>query len=279
MQQRMAEAYRAARHIVEEKLSKEEKWILREVEDADVVVVRGEYDRVQDVLGIMKIPHRKVRPDQVGDLDRRRGQMLIVNCPGHVPVAALSTIRSFVESGGTLFTTDWALKHVLEPAFPGLVAYNERPTADEVVRVAIKDRSNPLLDGVFAEGTDPVWWLEGSSYPIRVVDRERVRSILTSAELEERYGEPAVAVHFRAGEGEVLHMISHYYLQRTETRTTRHEGNWKAYAAQVGAPGAALRMEGGENLRVVDVEAAHTALGFISRAIIETQRRKCGSKR
>ena len=41
-----------------------------------------------------------------------------------------------VHAGGTLVTTDWALRHVIEPAFPGVLAYNERPTmggADECV--------------------------------------------------------------------------------------------------------------------------------------------------
>ena len=29
-------------------------------------------------------------------------------------------------------------------------------------------------------------------------------------------------------------MISHYYLQRAETRTERHQGNWADYATEVG---------------------------------------------
>ena len=63
--------------------------------------------------------------------------MLIVNCPGQVGRAGVTAIRKFVEQGGSLITTDWALKHIVEPAFPGLVAYNARPTADDVVRIEI----------------------------------------------------------------------------------------------------------------------------------------------
>lgn len=267
MDDTMKDAYQAAKHIMDETLPQEEREILREVQDADVVVVRGQYDRVQDVLKIMKIPHRKVNPEQVGGLALDRGQVLIINCPGQMPAAALPRIRAFVEGGGTLFTTDWALKHILEPMFPGLVAYNERPTRDEVVRVEISDRSHPYLDGVFAPGADPVWWLEGSSYPIKVVDPTRVRVLLNSAELGGRYGEPAVAVHFRVGEGDVLHMISHYYLQRSETRSERHKADWKAYAAEVGAVAAVAEMADASHLRLADVEAAHTSLRFMSRVI------------
>jgi hypothetical protein len=183
-------------------------------------------------------------------------------------------IRRFVEQGGTLVTTDWALRHILEPAFPQTVAYNERPTGDEVVRVEILDRSHPYVDGVFAQGADPVWWLEGSSYPIRILDASSVRVLLASAELGGRYGEPAIAVHFRAGEGEVLHMISHYYLQRAETRTARHASSWKTYATETGAEQlASLKLAEFEDLRTADVEAAHTSLAFMSRLISEKKRR------
>ncbi len=119
-----------------------------------------------------------------------------------------------------------------------------------------------------------MWWLEGSSYPIRILDASAVRVLLASAELGGRYGEPAVAVHFRAGEGEVLHMISHYYLQRAETRTARHASNWKTYAAETGAEQlASLKLAEFEDLRTADVEAAHTSLAFMSRIISEKKRR------
>src|SRR5688572_6320652 len=182
----MKTAYKAAKRIMEEALPREEQDFLRAGQDADVIVVRGQYDRVQDVLTIMQIPHREVEPADVAGLSLTREQMLIVNCPGQVARAAIPVIQAFVKAGGTLVTTDWALRHILEPAFPQTVAYNERPTGDEVVRLEIRDRSHPYLDGIFAPGADPVWWLEGSSYPIRILDPASVRVLLTSAELGAR---------------------------------------------------------------------------------------------
>jgi hypothetical protein len=274
MQEPMNRAYRAAKRIMDETLPQEDKNLLKEIEGADVIVVRGQYDRVQDVLKIMEIPHLKVNTGDVAGLSLKREQMLIVNCPGQVSRQAIPVIRGFVERGGTLVTTDWALRHILEPAFPQTVAYNERPTGDEVVRVEIRDRSHPYLDGVFAPGADPVWWLEGSSYPIRILDASCVRVLLASAELGGRYGEPAVAVHFRVNDGEVLHMISHYYLQRAETRTARHAASWKTYATETGAGQlACLKLSEFEDLRTADVEAAHTSLAFMSRVISDKRRR------
>lgn len=75
-----------------------------------------------------------------------------------------------MEAGGSLFTTDWALRHVIEPAFPGMLAYNERPTADDVVRIEVRAHDNPFLKGVMDGRDDPRWWLEGSSYAAPAAD-------------------------------------------------------------------------------------------------------------
>src|SRR5262249_15013991 len=156
-----------------------------------VIVVEGTYDHVQDVLKLANLQHRVVPPAALGSLQLQPHQLLIVNCPGQVGRAGVTAIRGFVERGGSLITTDWALRYVLEAASPGLVAYNEHPTADDVVRIEIASQ-HPFLSGVFQAGADPLWWLEGSSYPIRVLDPERVRVLLKSNELAAKYGESPV---------------------------------------------------------------------------------------
>jgi hypothetical protein len=45
------------------------------------------------------------------------------------------------------------------------------------------------------------------------LDSERVRTLIRSKELAAKYGESPVAIAFQFGAGDVLHMISHYYLQ------------------------------------------------------------------
>ncbi|MDI9599377.1 MAG: hypothetical protein QM323_07790 [Acidobacteriota bacterium] len=120
-----ARAYRAAATITRERLRRdapERARALESVQAGDVVVVAGAYDHVESVLGALDVPHSVIQP---GDLDRLRlrpEQLLIVNCPGQVSDAAVVRIRRFVEAGGSLFTTDWALRYVIEPAFPGVLA-------------------------------------------------------------------------------------------------------------------------------------------------------------
>lgn len=71
----------------------------------------------------------------------------------------------------------------------------------------------------------PVWWLEGSSYPIEVLDKKKVKVLVRSEELKRRYKHDPVIISFEWGKGVVYHMISHFYLQRSETRTQKQGNN------------------------------------------------------
>ena len=262
----MGRAYAVGARIGKMKMAEEaplDAAALGAVEKSDIVVVQGCYDHVERVLDALELPHLAVAPHQIDGLPLHPRQLVVVNCPGNLSRAALERARRFVEAGGSLFTTDWALRHVIEPAFPGMLAYNERPTRDDVVRIEIRDHDNPFLKGVMDAKDDPQWWLEGSSYPIRVLD-PRVQVLITSSELEGRYGEAAVAVVFPWGEGEVFHMVSHYYLQRTELRSARHA----APAADLGAEkGVNLPPAAYSDLRLGDVESALTSSRMLANVI------------
>jgi hypothetical protein len=267
---RTKRAYSAAARFTKERMTREaplDAAALDRVEAADIVVVRGTYDHVEQVLEALELPFMHVPPDQVGDLPLHKDQLLVVNCPGHITPPGLQRIGRFVQSGGSLFSTDWALRHVIEPLFPVTVEYNGRATGDDVVRIEVKDGSSPYLAGVMEDGDDPLWWMESSSYPIRVLDTDRVRVLITSSELAARYGEPSVAVTFPAGDGEVFHMISHYYLQRTELRTRRHRSAGSVYAAERAVPVSPELARELEEVSVGEVQSAASSARMISNLI------------
>jgi hypothetical protein len=271
-----ARSYRVGAGITRERHRREaplSERALREIEASDIVVVEGCYDRVEQVLQALELPHTSIAPEQLGQVPLRRDQLLVVNCPGHVSGRALPRVREFVEQGGSLFTTDWALRHVLERAFPGLVEFNERPTADDVVRIEVKSRDNPFLQGVLDDGDDPQWWLEGSSYPIRVLAPDRVEVLITSRELEDRYGEAPVAVLIRYGRGEIFHMVSHYFLQRTELRSARHHQAASAFAAEKGVVLDDAMLRTSEGLSLGDVESAATSSRWLLNIVADKKRR------
>lgn len=271
--QEMDKAYEVSIKALREKLRRDdpqEEQHLRAVTQADVVVVRGQYDRVQDVLRVMDIPHTMVNPEQVGTIDFSPSQVVFVNCPGTISRQGITKIRRFVEAGGFLVTTDWALKHVLEPAFPGLLRYNNRPTGDDVVRIEILEGGHRFLEGLVSPGEDPQWWLEGSSYPIEILDREKVEVLITSKEMGKKYGEAPIAITFNFGQGTVFHIVSHYYLQRSELRTARHEMPSSSYFAEKGvAPDAAM-----EELPLGYAESAYSSASFIAKVITSKKKGK-----
>ncbi len=271
----MQSAYRVADELLKDRLREQAPEALREIEDlnaADIIVTQGQYDHIEQVFSLGQIPCTRVDPRQIDEANLRPDQVIFVNCPGHFSPQGLRKLHQFVEEGGFLFTTDWALKHVLEPAFPGFVEYNGRSTADEVVRVEILDRADPFLSSILGPNDDPQWWLEGSSYPIRILQPDQVQVLVTSRELGEKYGEPAVFLTFEFGQGRVYHMISHFYLQLTQTRTQRHAGTSYAFLKEKGISEAEFPKYaelGADQANLGAVESALASRGMTSRVLYE----------
>ena len=269
-------AYQAGGRIARERMTREAPMnaaALDAIEASDIVVVEGCYDHVELVLGALELPYQTIQAGHLHRVHLRPDQLLVINCPGQLPAPEIVQVRDFVAAGGTLFSTDWALRNVLEPAFPGFVEFNERPTHDDVVRIDIIESDSPYLMGVLDADDDPQWWLEGSSYPIRVLDKKQVRVLITSRELGEKYGEEPVAVVFNFGKGEVFHMISHYFLQRAEFRNARHQRSAASYAEDKGVPFDEPMADMASDLSLYEVEAAATSSRMFANIAAEKKRR------
>lgn len=279
----MQKANEAASELMKLKMQKDapvDYNVLKKVQNSDVVVVKGVYDHLQDVLNLAEIPYTLVEPEQVDDLVLNENQFLMINCPGSsIDERGIKNIEAFVKKGGYLFTTDWTVKHVLERAFPGIVKYNEHPTGDDVVRVEILDAKSPFVKSVFTKDSDPVWWLESSSYPVAILEPKNVHVLIVSKELKDKYGENPVAFTFSYGKGKVFHMISHFYLQRAELRTDRHKKKAEDYAKESlnlspdETKGLGGKLEG---VNLGEVESAYTSQQFIANIIVEQQKDKKG---
>lgn len=185
-------------------------------QSGEIVVTLGQYDKVQQVLDYLELPYRLVPCTIVKDLPLRADQVLIVNCPGHFDAEGIAAIERFVRRGGTLVTTDWALKTTVQRAFPDTVRYDGPATEDDVVEVSWIHPDDAHTRGVEVPGHALSWWLEGSSYAIHVVDERRVRVLVRSQEMGRKYQHDPLVVCFPHGEGAVFHLTSHYYLQRSK---------------------------------------------------------------
>jgi hypothetical protein len=278
---RMRRAYRVAASALKAEMEAarpEEAAELHQVRTGEVVAVRGSYDKLGRVLEATGVPARQVDPEQLVGLDWEALQVLLVSCPGHLPPAALERLAPWVRAGGYLLTTDWALKNVVEPLFPGTVRHNGRQTSDCVVRVeGAGAQQDPLLAGFLEAGREPLWWLEGSSYPIEVLDPARVRVLVRSREVADHWGADAVVVTFEEGRGTVLHLLSHLYLQRSDVRTAadaRPASAWLAAEAKlVGADLEACAAMAGD-LRASELRSASSKTRLLTNLVLGARRRK-----
>lgn len=215
----MRRANEAAAALVKERLQHEapgDARLLAQVGQHDIVVVRGEYDHVETILRALGLRFTVVSPGQVRKLDLNAKQLVLVNCPGNVGAAGRDKLARFVRAGGMLYTTDWALTNIVQKAFPRTIAWNGVSTGDDVVGVSVRRNDDPMLRNFVAGGARPRWWLEGSSYPIRVLDPQRVDVLVASSEMRSKYGAAPIAVSFPVEDGRVFHVVSHFYLQRNQ---------------------------------------------------------------
>lgn len=280
MSEKMQNAYDISNEIVKERLAQEDKEnieILESIKSEDLVVVDGTYDHIHQVLSALKMPFTRVSQNQLMAMELKPSQTVFVNCASNFPPEAARKLASFVQAGGQLITTDWALQNVLEVGFPGYVAFNQAYTGDEVVRIEVLDREDPVIKGFLDEKSQPVWWLEGSSYPIKVLAPEKVTVLIRSKELKERYGEEAVIVRFNHGKGVVYHMISHFYLQRTETKDATQAGNSTEYFKDKNVSSEKLNKlendERAKSLNYGEIQSANTSAEFIQRSVLEQKKR------
>jgi len=277
---KMSTAYRVAQEMIKDKLKDVDEGMAAEFEElgqSEVIVSKGVHDYIEQVFDGIGLKHNLINPQQFEKIDLDPDKIIFINCPGSVSSKGLRNLVTFVENGGFLFTTDWALKHVIEPGFPGYIKYNNRPTNDEVVRVEILAEEDPFLQSLIGPNDDPQWWLEGSSYPIEIVNHKEVDILIKSKEIEKKYGESAVYVTFDYGKGKVYHMISHFYLQRAETRTARHKKSGTEYAYEKlnmdESRAEKYKNMGIDDAYLSDVEAAYSSSSMMNKILWDKKRK------
>ncbi len=184
------------------------------LQKARILVLTGAWDKVQIVLKHLDIKHTLLRAQQLKNALLTPNQILLVNCEGNVDAETAVRIDWFVNVGGYLMTTDWALTKTVMPIFPGFVTqYARSSTGNDVVVVEEAITNHPLTAGVFENVPAMQWWLEIQAFPITVLYPERVDVIADSAQMRQRYGSSPMGLVFRSGLGKVQHSVSHFYLQ------------------------------------------------------------------
>jgi hypothetical protein len=191
-----------------------------------VLVVKGEFDHVEQVFDLLGIGHDTLGHDELANAPLPPDAVLVVDC-GRAPLgeAAAARVRAFVRAGGFLVTTDWGLENVIERALPGAIASLHRggagPSTDnEVLRLRLAAPAHPLVRGVRGAAAGAAWWVEDRAYGVKVLDAARVTVLVESPELQRRWGHGALAVTWAEGSGRVLHLVGHAWQKEGNLRGT-----------------------------------------------------------
>jgi HEAT repeat protein len=202
------------------------------LQKARILVVSGAWDHVERVLGHLAIPHTLLRAQELKEAGLNPNQVILVNCEGTVDKDSMERLRWFVNVGGYLMATDWALTHTIEPCFPGYVAqFSGSSTGNDVVVVEEAQPGHPWTKGIFDDVPALKWWLEIQAFPITVTYPERCNVLVDSAEMRRRYGSSPMAAEFRWGLGKVQHSISHFFLQEEGMQQTTDPRQRMIFAA------------------------------------------------
>lgn len=183
-----------------------------------LVLVRGQWDDSNKPLHSLGLKFDAIKPKELPDFHFDKCKVMIVDCAGVIPRAAVQPLRNFVMKGGYLLTTDWSLQNVIEQAFPGYVQWNRDNTEGVITDAFIMDPAVTLMNGV--SGRNFTWKLDRMSQCVRILRPDKVHLIARSAHLAQHdpqlrvLPDPlqagALAFGFSFGRGKVLHLVGHF---------------------------------------------------------------------
>ncbi|MBU6452886.1 MAG: hypothetical protein KGS72_13960 [Cyanobacteria bacterium REEB67] len=177
--------------------------------DGLVVDVKGQWDHADKTLKKLGIHYVQIRTGEINAEILAPAKVLIINCAGGVKRDRLQSIRDFVQRGGYLLTTDWALDNALDQTFPGYVSWDKGINHRSLYAATFV---NP--DAVLARGCvrNAAWKLDAGAHLVRILKPELVRVLVASPDLSiedpDRAG--VLACYFPFGKGYVLHMVGHF---------------------------------------------------------------------
>jgi hypothetical protein len=209
------------------------------------------------LLDTLKIPYELIKREEMGT--HNGGRVMFVNCASYQDTIHSKTkkgLEDFVKEGGRLVTTDWSVGLVTQ-VFPGKVKRTTETTNDVIEIQCSHDLARKFIGLNYAQ-CSPQWWLEGSSHIYSI--GEGVVPLITSEEMQKKYGQPYVAVGFAEGRGEVIHFISHLELQRTRLRSKSDEAGLDTFLEKMKISKTADM----DDAKVAELEAAYSTLNTVA---------------
>jgi hypothetical protein len=185
-----------------------------QVRNASVVVVAGSADHMDQVLKRASVSFVVVNPEDLPELPLHGRQVLMVNCRGEMSEASRERVRRFVAAGGFLYTTDHAVKELIETTFPNTLATTGPGTEEAVFPLQLRgeEKDRGLLKHL-GDQSSQRWQLAGGGYLFKVLDPHKVEVLMESEEVKKKYGTGVLGARFRYQDGVVIHVTGHFFSQ------------------------------------------------------------------
>ena len=181
------------------------------IRQAEVVIVRGSADHMEQVMSKAKMRFVVVDPSELPQIELHGQQVLMVNCTGEMSAAARERVRRFVNAGGLLYTTDHAVHYLIERIFPGFLKYDGVSSSAQIFPMEVSGDQG-LLRNIRTTG-HPRWQLAGGGFLFEVLAPQKVEVLMRSKQVGAAYGTPVLGVRFRVGDGQVVHVTGHFFTQ------------------------------------------------------------------
>ncbi len=254
----MKSAYRTSGAIFDQVSKLHQPGLRAELDSlqGEIIVVKGDHDRVEELLDTIKVPYALIDSNELASYNG--GRVFFVNCRRYdgVNAATKESVQERVAHGGRLITSDWSLS-LTERVFPGKL-HKTASTSDDVVELQCETDIARKLVGLNYAQCSPQWWLEVSS-DVYSIGKE-VTPLLTSREMQAKYGQPYVAVGFTHGRGEALHFISHFVLQRTKQKGKEKSAGLDDFLQKVQVE----RTPEMDDATLAELEAAYSSLNTVA---------------
>lgn len=175
-----------------------------------VLVVKGHWDNSGKILKKLNIPFEKIGSEEVSGRDLNGVKIIIVDCQGKMDHTGKQKLRDFVMRGGYLLSTDWALDNCISGAFPNTISWNRGFNKQGTYNDAHVVNPDPVLFNNAVSHAP--WKLDLDSHLIHINNPQTVKILAVSETLKGQDPDciGALAVTFKFGRGNVLHMVGHF---------------------------------------------------------------------
>jgi hypothetical protein len=174
-----------------------------------VLCIKGQWDHADKALENFGLPYLVIKGSELDAEKISRAKVIIVNCGAEIERNRLQLLRDFVNRGGFVLSTDWALDSFTDKTFPGFIAWNKGINHHDIYRAYSNSMPPAMARGLVRHA---FWKLDQESHLIKVLRPDAVKLLVSSKDLarEDPDGAGILACQFNFGRGEVLHMVGHF---------------------------------------------------------------------